>query len=102
MKGNADSSARGRPGALAVLAAAAALALAALALAGCSSSGSSVPPVASLGTSAAPGTSTSADPGTSTGSGTAGTAGCWPGSITAVTPMMANPVSSAIESFIRS
>jgi hypothetical protein len=70
MKGNADSSARRRPGALAVLAAAAALALAALALAGCSSSGSSVPPVASLGTSSAPGTSTSADPGTSTGSGT--------------------------------
>jgi hypothetical protein len=70
MKGNADSSARRRPGALAVLAAAAALALAALALAGCSSSGSSVPPVASLGTSPAPGTSTSADPGTSTGSGT--------------------------------
>ena len=73
MKGNADSSARGRPGALA------ALALAALALAGCSSSGSSVPPVASLGTTSAPGTSTSADPGTSrlgdrhrsgTGSGT--------------------------------
>lgn len=70
MKGNADSSARGRPGALAVLAAAAALALAALALAGCSGSGSSVPPVASLGTSSAPGTSTSADPGTSTSSGT--------------------------------
>jgi hypothetical protein len=80
MKGNADSSVRGRPGALAVLAAAAALALAALALAalalaalalaGCSStSGSSVPPVASLGTSSAPGTSASADPGTSSGSG---------------------------------
>lgn len=70
MKGNADSSARERPGALAVLAAAAALALAALTMVGCSSSGSSVPPVASLGTSSAPGTSTSADPGTSTSSGT--------------------------------
>jgi hypothetical protein len=68
MKGNADSSARGRPGALRILAAAAALALAALALAGCSSSGSSVPPVASLGTSPAPGTSTST--GSGTGSGT--------------------------------
>lgn len=71
MKGNADSSARRRPGALRILAAAAALALAALGLAGCSSSASSAPQVASLGTSAAPGTGTSsgtsADPGTSSG-----------------------------------
>ena len=71
MKGNADSSARGRPGALAILAAAAALALAACSS---SSSGSSSPQVASLGTSSGPGTSTSpgtsSDPGTSTSSGT--------------------------------
>jgi hypothetical protein len=74
MKGNADSSAGGRPGAPRILAAAAALALAALALAGCTSSRSSVPQVASLGTSSAPPTSTSsgssADPQTSTSSGT--------------------------------
>lgn len=77
MKGNADSNVWERPGALRILAAAAALALAALAVAGCSSSGSSVPPVASLGTSSAPGTSTSADPGTSTSPGTSspGTSG---------------------------
>jgi len=73
MKGKADSSARGRPGALRILVVAA---LAALALAGCSSSGSSAPPVASLGTSAGPGTSTSTDPGTSTSPGTgSGTSG---------------------------
>src|SRR5579859_2004285 len=78
MKGNADSSARRRPVALRILTVAAALALAALALAGCSSSGSSGPQVASLGTSSLPGTSTSADPaassspGTGSGSGTSG------------------------------
>ena len=73
MKGNADSNARGRPGALTIVVVAT---LAALALAGCSSSGSSAPPVASLGTSSGPGTSTSADPGTSTSSGTgSGTSG---------------------------
>ena len=64
MKGNADSSAGRRPGALRILVVAA---TAALALAGCSSSGSSAPSVASLGTSSGPGTSTSADPGTSSG-----------------------------------
>jgi len=73
MKGNGDSSARGRPGALRILVVAA---LAALALAGCSSSGSSAPPVASLKTSAGPGTSTSPGVGSSTspevGSGTSG------------------------------
>ncbi len=77
MKGNADSSARRRPGALRILAVAAALALAALTLAGCTSSGSSSPQVASLGSSsgassaagADPGTSTSANPGSSTSSG---------------------------------
>ncbi len=69
MKGNADSSARRPSGALRILAAAAALALAALALAGCSSSGSSAPQVASLGTSSGPGTSTSADPATSASPG---------------------------------
>jgi hypothetical protein len=46
------------------------LAAAALALAACSSSGSSPPQVASLGTSSGPGTSTSADPTTGTSSGT--------------------------------
>lgn len=78
MKGNADSSARPRPGALRILAVAAALALATLAVAGCSSSGSSAPQVARLGASSLPGTSTSADPaassspGTGSGSGTSG------------------------------
>ncbi|MGH3150218.1 MAG: hypothetical protein ACRDOB_05760 [Streptosporangiaceae bacterium] len=70
MKGNADSSARGRPDALRILATAAALALTVLALTGCSSGGSSPPQVASLGTSSGPGTSTSADPATSASSGT--------------------------------
>ena len=57
--------------ALRILAATAAVALTALALAGCSSSGSSPPQVASIGTSSAPGTSSgaSADPGTSTSPG---------------------------------
>ena len=67
MKGDADSSGRGRPGALRILVVAA---LAALALAGCSSSGSSAPPVASLGTSSGPATSTSSDPGTTASPGT--------------------------------
>jgi hypothetical protein len=74
MKGNADRSAWGQPGALRILAVAAALALAALALAGCTSSGSNSPQIASLGTSsgAATGISsgTSADPGASASSGT--------------------------------
>ena len=73
MKGDADSSGRGRPGALRILVVAA---LAALALAGCSSSGSSAPPVASLATSACPATSTSSDPGTTASPGTSsGTSG---------------------------
>jgi hypothetical protein len=76
MKGNADYSTRRRPGALRILAAAAALALAALGLVGCSSSGSSPPQVASLGTGSGPGTSTSADPATSASPGTSsGTSG---------------------------
>jgi hypothetical protein len=76
MKGNSDSSARPRPGALRVIAVAAALALATLAVAGCSSSGSSPPQVASLGTSSGPGTSTSADPATSASPGSSsGTSG---------------------------
>jgi hypothetical protein len=59
MKGNADRT----------LVAAAVLTLAVLALAGCTSSGPSASPVASLGTSSGPGTSTSADPATSTSAG---------------------------------
>jgi hypothetical protein len=72
MKGNADSSAWRRPGALRILVVATALALTVLALVGCSSSGSSAPPVASLGTSSGPGpsTSTSTSPRTSTSPGT--------------------------------
>jgi hypothetical protein len=60
---------KGHP--LRILAATATVALTALALAGCSSSGSSPPQVASIGTSSAPGTSSraSADPGTSTSPG---------------------------------
>jgi len=72
MKGNSDSSAQRRPGALRIITVAAALALAALAVAGCSSSGSSAPQVASLGASSLPGTSTSADPGPSTSPATSG------------------------------
>jgi hypothetical protein len=90
MKGNADSSARGRPGALRILMVAA---LAALALTGCSSSGSSAPPVASLGTSSGPGTSTSVDPGTSASRGTSASPGSSSGSTSAkiagnVTPLL--------------
>jgi hypothetical protein len=66
-----------RSGMLAILAVAA-LVLAALALAGCSSSGSSSPQVASLGTSAGPGTSTSAG----TSSGTSGRSAAIAGNVT--------------------
>jgi len=95
MKGNADSSAWGhgrrrditsrhrRPGTLAILETAA-LALAALTLAACSSSGSSSPEVASLGSSTSQGSS--ADPGTNTSpgtsSGTSGGSATLPGNVT--------------------
>ena len=75
MKGNTDRVRR-------TLATAAALVLAALALAGCSSSGSSAPPIASLGTSSAAGAS--ADPGTSASPGTSngGTSATIAGNVT--------------------
>jgi hypothetical protein len=93
MKGNADSGDRRRPGAPRVLTVTAALALAALALAGCSSSGSSAPQVASLGTNSLPGTSPSADPATSSSPGTGSGSGTSGGGTSAriagnVTPLL--------------
>ncbi len=80
MKGNADSSARRRPGALRILTVAAALALAALAVAGCTSSGSSAPQVASLGASSGPGIGAGADPATSSSPGSSSSPGTGNGS----------------------